>query len=128
MDAADFKPADVDVPLFILEDSRMKAGEAKTYHVFESRYKLMIKECMDQGRPLLVVGPDHDAIGSLCTVGDTTHDPVSGGCVAVLHCERLAVASERTTCRAEFGLVRARGLRPPEFNTPPLPLTRPRPT
>ena len=67
--------------------------------------KLMIKECLDKGRPLLVVGATDD-VGSLCRVGDATHD-VDGGSVVVLHCERTVKAVERRASRAEFGLARA---------------------
>ena len=76
------------------------------FNVFEPRYKLMVKECIDQGRPLLVVGSRDDAVGALCRVGDAKH-AADGGSVVVLHCERLAKPTARKTSRSEFGLSRA---------------------
>ena len=93
------------MPLFVLDGVKLKEGEARVFKIFEPRYKLMIKECLDKGRPLLVVGATDD-VGSLCRVGDATHD-VDGGSVVVLHCERTVKAVERRASRAEFGLARA---------------------
>ena len=61
------------MPLFVLDGVKLKEGEARVFKIFEPRYKLMIKECLDKGRPLLVVGATDD-VGSLCRVGDATHD------------------------------------------------------
>jgi len=109
------KPADEDVPCFVLDNGPFAPGEAKTFNIFESRYKLMIKQCVDEARPLLVVGPESDAVGALCRVGGATHDAASGGSTVVLVCEKHAVAPTRYSCRAEFGLVRADKLEaPPE--------------
>lgn len=105
LDGGDITPADQAVPLFVLDGEKMKEGEARVYKIFEPRYKLMIKECLDRGRTLLVIGAKDD-VGSLCRVGDVTHD-VEGGSVVVLHCERSARPVERSTSRAEFGLARA---------------------
>ena len=105
LDGGDITPADQAVPLFVLDGVKLKEGEARVFKIFEPRYKLMIKECLDKGRPLLVVGATDD-VGSLCRVGDATHD-VDGGSVVVLHCERTVKAVERRASRAEFGLARA---------------------
>merc|ERR1711924_572315 len=73
LDGGDITPADQAVPLFVLDGVKLKEGEARVFKIFEPRYKLMIKECLDMGRPLLVVGATDD-VGSLCRVGDATHD------------------------------------------------------
>ena len=112
-EVGDFKPADVDVPLFILDGPPFAEGEAKSFNIFESRYKLMIKECMDNSRPCLVVGPHNDAVGALCRVSAAKHDKATGCSTIVLTCERLALAPSRFSCRAEFGLVRGAKLEEP---------------
>jgi len=102
-------------PCFVMDGDALDVGETRTFRVFESRYKLMIRECLDCGAPLVVVGPSLDALGSLCRVVNAAHDPAAAyGSTVALTCERRVLARDRTTIRAEFGLVRAHKLDDPE--------------
>lgn len=106
--------ADRGVPLFVLDGAapRMRVGESRTLRAVESRYKLLVKECVDGDAPLVVVGGDANAVGAVCRVADAAHDPVLGASVAVVTCESHAVPDRPAASRPDFGLVRARGLTP----------------
>ena len=41
------------MPLFVLDGVKLKEGEARVFKIFEPRYKLMIKECLDKGLSLI---------------------------------------------------------------------------
>ena len=69
--AAARPPAPPELP--VLRDCLMglAAGEARIFNIFEPRYKLMVKEAIDHGRPILLVGSRDDAVGALCRVVST---------------------------------------------------------
>ncbi|KAJ1462651.1 hypothetical protein M885DRAFT_505649 [Pelagophyceae sp. CCMP2097] len=91
-------------PLFMLAGVTIVPGEEVVLNIFEPRYREMLRECVEARSGFVVLRPG-EAVGTLCSVLDATHEADSSRIVA-FGGRRVKVDGAMSQ-RAEFGLLRA---------------------
>ena len=95
-------------PLFEVSGLCVAPGETLNLRIFEPRYKLMVKEAMDESS-CFVIAPPAGTVGTACRVVNARHSSDGRSEITVVG-ERRVAPQVRSALKAEFYLYRAQRL------------------